>query len=378
MSNQERLEAYTIIRNIRHRYRLDNLESGYLGKILPMVDQATQEIRNALDKKFEGETWTDARNGALLQELRGLSDEVKNELRPKVEGAAQDAFAQSAEEHSDIYSLAGRAANVSTLQLSQEQIKSFVDTPVGGRTLSEWVNRSFDGPLQDKLQEEMGAGLFRGESYRKLADRVDELMGEARTNVETLTRSWVQDANVRAQKQMLDQNRDVIQGWRWNAVLENSSFAKGHGTCLRCLSRDSDDTIYPINGGPAIPLHANCRCTRDMVSKSWEELGVSREGLDEAVNSLRQDRPFSLRGNVDPVTGQFVGRGKTGTGGVPLIEAGRLQGGYSEFFEKMPESMKRTSLGPTRYKMWQDGGIELSDLADANGRQRTIAELKRL
>jgi hypothetical protein len=353
------------------------MESGYLGQILPMVDQAKAEIRNELENRFDTDRWSDRRNAQLLAELERLSQGVKEQVGGQVEESSAKAFEKSAEAQSSIYTLEGRAANVAMLQLSQEQIRSFVDTPVGGRTLQEWVSRSFDQPLIDKLQEEMGAGLFRGESYRKLADRIDELMDEARTNVETLTRSWVQDANVRAQKQMLDNNRDIIRGWRWDAVLENSSYTKGHGTCLRCMALDADDTVYPLDGGPPIPLHPACRCVRRTITRSWEELGVSREGLDEAVNSLREGRPFSMRGKIDPVTGEFA-RGKTGTGGVPLIEAGRLRGGYNEFFQRMPEKMQRMSLGPQRYQMLREGKIKLSDLADSSGRQRTIRELQTL
>jgi hypothetical protein len=255
VTNQERLELYTQIRQIRHRYALDKMESGYLGQILPMVDQAKQEIRNELENRFDTDRWEDRRNAQLLAELERLSQGVKQQVGEQVEESSAKAFEKSAEAQSSIYTLEGRAANVAMLQLSQEQIRSFVDTPVGGRTLQEWVSRSFDQPLLDKLKEEMGAGLFRGESYRKLADRIDELMDEARTNVETLTRSWVQDANVRAQKQMMDKNQDIIKGWRWSAIMENSSYTKGHGTCLRCLSLDARDEIYPMNGGPTLLLH---------------------------------------------------------------------------------------------------------------------------
>lgn len=709
MSNQEKLEIYTQLRQIRHRYKLDQMESGYLGQILPMVDQAKAEIRNELENRFDVGRWEDRRNAQLLAELERLSQGVKEQVGGQVEESSAKALEKSAEAQSSIYTLEGRAANVAMLQLSQEQIRSFVDTPVGGRTLQEWVSRSFDQPLIDKLKEEMGTGVFRGESYRKLADRIDELMDEARGNVETLTRSWVQDANVRAQKQMLDNNRDIVRGWRWNAILENSSYTKGHGTCLRCMALDADDTVYPLDGGPPMPLHpncfpaetpvfapdklaatiatydgpvleigfsngarftvtpnhmfltdrgmvpahalskcdnvfysagadgdmsgvpdnnggpapiekevealaktrsvttrsmpvspeqfhgdgesikgnvdviapasllrgdmealldefgdeypfiasqvaspkaligeggllsslwwlalatssgmggrsvsdvlrpgsfghhqfisksvfssgdpvsfqaflndvsgniegfgkdvfgfpgdvsranislreivfglfvctrtvsrasdlnvqtvplqdshdglgviaqllrnfrnrfsssvkltnpsfirerhfcghvydlqtfssmyhadgiiaSNCRCVRDMVTQNWEDLGVSHEGLDEAVNSLREDRPFSTRGTVDPITGEFK-RGKVGVGGVPLIEAGTLKGGYSEFFQRMPEKMQRMSLGPQRFQMLREGKIRLSDLADSNGRQRTIRELKEL
>jgi hypothetical protein len=178
----------------------------------------------------------------------------------------------------------------------------------------------------------------------------------------------VQAANVNAQHTVAQQNEDVIKGWRWDATLENGDFSRGHGTCLRCLALDARDEVYQMNGGPPLPLHPNCRCVRRYVTKSYRELGISLDDLNDAV------RPYTTRGNIDPVTGT-VKRGKTGTGGLPLLSAGRIDGGMDEFFKSLPEQLQKQTLGTRRYELWKDGQIKLYDLADENGDLKLVKEL---
>jgi hypothetical protein len=357
-----------IVRNIRHRYNLDQFEDQAVSEILKPVEQARQEIIAELDDIYGELTWTDERNMQLLDELDRLTVGIKDRLGEDVSEVARISYEQSIEAHNSIMSIGGRAANVFAVQLSAEQIQSFLATPMGGMQLSEWVQRTFDYPLQERLGQELGAGLFRGESYRKLSKRVDELLGDAADNTDTLVRSWVQSANVNAQQVVAAANEDILKGWRWDATLENGNLSNGHGTCLRCLSLSAREEVHPLNGGPSIPLHPNCRCIRQYVTKSYRELGIPLDDLDDAV------RPYTVRGKVDPLTGE-IKRGKTGTGGQPLLEAGRIDGGMDVFFRQLPEQLQRQTLGPGRYNLWQQGKIKLGDLADEYGNQLTIAQL---
>jgi hypothetical protein len=401
MTPSDKIDLYYIIRNIKWRYKLDKFEDQALREIMKSVGQARYEIMSELDNRFgkRPRPWTDARNKELLDELNKLTAGIKDQLGEDVSEVARIAYEQSLDEHNLIMSIGGRAANVSMVllvariayeqsldehnlimsiggraanvsmvSLAEEQIQNFLTTPIGGMYLNDWVQRTFDYPLQDRLKEELGAGLFRGESYPKLAKRINQLLSDAANNVDTLVRSWVQAANVNAQHTVAQQNEDVIKGWRWDATLENGNFSRGHGTCLRCLALDARDEVYQMNGGPPLPLHPNCRCVRRYVTKSYRELGISLDDLNDAV------RPYTTRGNIDPVTGT-VKRGKTGTGGLPLLSAGRIDGGMDEFFKSLPEQLQKQTLGTRRYELWKDGQIKLYDLADENGDLKLVKEL---
>lgn len=372
MTPDEKVELYNLIRNIRWRYQLDTkFEDPALEEIGKIVSKARNEIINSLEGKHpEDYRWTDQRNAELLDELNELTVGVKNQLGSNAEDLATIAFEKSVEAHNSIMSLSGAASNVSFLQLAPEQISAFLETPVGGMQLSEWVNRTFDYPLQERLGQELGAGMFRGESYKKLVKRVDDALGEAAENSETLVRSWVQASNVEAQKRVMDANADIVKGWRWSAVLENGDFSKGVGTCLRCMSLDAANEVYPLDGGPEIPLHPNCRCVRITVTKTFRELGIDIPELDRAM------RNANIRGSIDPLTGS-IERGKTGTGGLPLLSTQKIAGGYDEFFETLGADMQQKILGKGRYELWRQGKIRIEDLADAKGKQLTIKELKK-
>jgi hypothetical protein len=369
---EQKMQLYYTVENVKWRYKLDMFEDDALAEILKYTRQAKREILEQLNSTFAGEVWEMERNEALLAELDNLTIAVRQQVEADTAELSQIALEESVAANNRILSIDGAASNISFVQLSPEQIQSFLETAVGGAQISGWVNRAFDYPLQEKLREELGAGMFRGESYKKLHARISRLLDEVEDNINTLVRSWVQSANVAAQQTVAQSNSDVIKGWRWDATLENGNYARGRGTCLRCLALDARDEIYPLNGGPSIPLHPNCRCLRRYVTKSYRDMGIDIDELDDKV------RPYTIRGKIDPVTGK-VQRGATGTGGQPLIDAGRITGGMKEYFKKiLPDELQRQTLGPRRYQLWKDGKIKLADLADKDGRQRTIKELMQL
>ena len=368
MTPAAKIQLFQTIRNIKWRYQLDQFEDDALKEIVKSVDQARNEIMSELDNIYGEISWTDERNEQLLDELNQLTTGIKAQLNEDVTELSAIAYEKSLLAHNSIMSIGGRAINVAMVQLSGEQIASFMAEPVGGMLLNDWVERTYDHPLQEKLKKEMQAGLFRGESYQKLSARVGDLLGEAGNNTDTMVRTWVQSANTAAQDRVYKKNEDLIKGWKLDSVMENANFSNGHGTCLRCLSLDSRDETYPIDDGPTLPIHPNCRCIKRVKTKSYRELGIPMDDLDDAV------RPYTVRGKVDTITGE-IKRGKTGVGGQPLLDAGQLDGGYDVFFEELPEQLQIQTLGKGRYQLWKSGKVKLADLADRDGNQLTIAEL---
>lgn len=51
---------------------------------------------------------------------------------------------------------------------------------------------------------------------------------------------------------------------------------------------------------------------------------------------------------------------------------------FEEWFERQPTETKREILGPTRYRLYADGQISISDVNDGLGRRRTLEELREL
>jgi hypothetical protein len=372
MNPDDKIDLYTLIRNIRWRYQLDQFENGALTEVLKSVEQAKKEILRefAKPKKYADiDSWTDSRNEALLNELDQLTVGIKQQLGADVTQLAEIAYTKSLEVHNDIFSMGGKAVNVNMLQYAPEQIKAFLAEPVGGLLLSEWVNETYDFPLQQRLKAEMLAGQFRGEGYPKLAKRINELLDDAADNTTTMVRTWVHTANTTAQHNVMKANADILTGWRWCSKLENGNFGTGRGICLVCLSLDARQEVYPINGGPPLPAHPRCGCLRLPATKSWRDLGIPIDDLNESA------RPFTVRGEIDPITGK-IERGATGLGGQPIVSAGQITGGMDGFFKSLDADVQRQTLGPRRWELWKAGKVELKDLVDKSGRLRLVKELQ--
>jgi hypothetical protein len=127
-----------------------------------------------------------------------------------------------------------------------------------------------------------------------------------------------------------------------------------------CAARDGKE--YPLNGGPSIPAHPRCRCCAVPLTKSWRELGIDKDEIEDAV------RPYTIRPD------QNIDAGGMRT----IIESGRHQGDYASWWAKQSPDFRRNAVGPGRFELLESGKIRFEDLVDAQGRQRTLKELRAL
>ena len=105
-----------------------------------------------------------------------------------------------------------------------------------------------------------------------------------------------------------------------------------------------------------------------MVTKSFSEMGID---MPEFKNDWRR---YTIRGGVDPVTGEIIPQ-SVGTGGRNIIDSGTFTGSYEDFFQKQSEAIQKQTIGEKRFELYQSGKISLSDLTDSNGKLRKISEL---
>jgi hypothetical protein len=259
----------------------------------------------------------------------------------------------------------GRVPNFHPVALSAAQLHSMVvETPVGGRLLNEWVEKTFETNIQDSIKSELLTGMLKGESYKDMVKRfTGEVFDGLDTNMEVLTKTYIQSANVRAMDDVMAANADIVKGWKWNSVYENR-------TCLKCLSLDAKDKVYSVGKGPEMPAHPQCRCFKELETLTFREMGVDVDEIEKAY------KPYTVRGTVDPVTGKIT-PGKIGVGGGRIIDTGRFLGTYEDFLKGQPEAVQRQILGPNRLELWKSGKVALKDFADKNGNVYLLKELQK-
>lgn len=151
---------------------------------------------------------------------------------------------------------------------------------------------------------------------------------------------------------------DFARRFSGQITLTNLSFVRvghfsGHVYDLQTLS-----SMYHVAGA----VSSNCRCVALPITKSWRELGIDRDEIEQAI------RPYTIRPD------QNIDAGGMRT----IIESGRHQGDYASWWAKQPEAFKINAVGPGRFELLESGKIEFGDLVDSRGRQRTLEELGKL
>ena len=344
-------------------YKLHLYENDALKNLNKSV-RKTQSIISAKLKTIKPEsTFSVEKMNALSDEMERLTAGVQAQITKGIADTTFTAGMASYAEHNKIASFGGLVPGFNNVALSPFQMTSLVSgTKIGGKKLNEWVEHNFSKRLQDDFKAKITNGMLMGQSYPEMIKQFNSgVYDQFSGDIESLTRTYVQSVNVNAMHDVAKANDDIIKGWKWNSVAENR-------TCIRCLSLDSQNTLYKIGEGPDMPLHQNCRCFPEYITKTFRELGVD---IDEMEDSYR---PYSIRGTVDPITGK-INPGKIGVGGGKIISTGRFLGTYDDFFKGLPADVQTKMLGPTRYGLWKSGKLKLADMTDKAGNTILIKDL---
>lgn len=260
MNQKEKADLYLLARNVRLRYALDDLEEEALGRLLKGYDAARKYVIRQLDRmgpKMDG-SFTKDRALAVLDHVYEMTAGVRSEMGKGVGDMCAEAGEMALKAHNDIVSFGGKVAGFKAVELSREQVRSLVvDTPIGGKSLAGWVDRTFDFQMRERIQAEVIEGAILGEGYPALVKRLENGLNLARRDSITLARTYVQNVNTSAQEAVYKVNDDIVKAVEWTATLEPGYRKTGRGTCLRCAALDGRQ--WPLKEPhPPAPLHPRC------------------------------------------------------------------------------------------------------------------------
>lgn len=133
-------------------------------------------------------------------------------------------------------------------------------------------------------------------------------------------------------------------------------------TCLECAGIDG--TVWDIDDPkkPNLPLHPNTRTV-------W---------VPYSPDFIKGDRPYVVvHKDAD---GKFKPLGKLSKKKRKELgyQAGTVKGGttYKEWFAKQDPEFQKEWLGPSRYKLYEDGGVTIDRFTDESGRTLTLEQWK--
>jgi SPP1 gp7 family putative phage head morphogenesis protein len=365
-TGQALYETYQYARAVVWRAQLDLFEQEALLSILATLDKGRAEVLREFEARFSSaklSEWQEARLEAVLYELDDLTAGVRSELTQQYTSMSMTVAAPSITEAVGALSVGGLAVGVNNVALSSAQLRAFFqETPLGGRLIQEWVDRTFAYNVQGQVRQAINLGVLRGEGYPGLVKRVENGFGLARNDAVTLTRTFVSAANNQARDMVYAANADVVKGWRWMTAGDNR-------VCAICLALHGQD--FKLGEGPERPIHPRCRCAALPKTITWRELGID---IDEMQHATDQ---WVVRGRKD-YDGEILVRGVHEGGKDPVVRVGRYRDADA-FWASMSDAEKAsTSVGPGRAALLNSGKIKMQDLVRDDYQPRTVAELKAL
>jgi SPP1 gp7 family putative phage head morphogenesis protein len=366
MTEQDLKRITFLTRQAAFQARLDQYTDDQLNMIMKAIDKTKINVNKKLARKIDINS--DDKIGMdrldnLLTYLNTLTVGVKEQLGGQIDEIIQTVSAKSILENEKILSFDDKINIDKNIKLSAAQLQEAVTAPVGGMLLNDWVDRVFTYPLQDQIKTEFLTGMLEGAGYRQIVKRVLDGFEMSKREAITLARTTVQSVNTAAQMAVYKANDDIIKGVRWTATLEPGYKKTGRGTCLRCAALDG--TEYKLNEKkPDMPKHPRCRCIYIPITKSYRELGLDMDEMEEA------SRRYTLRERDDKRIDAGGNRGK-------IIESEIHDGDYSSWFNTRDDQFKLNVLGPKRFELLKSGKVEFKDFVDSKtGDVFTMDELK--
>lgn len=359
----ELIDSYLIARAMSWNYQLDQYEAESLKSILATYDAARGEILASFKARYSSITdWRSERLESVLGEVEAMTAGVRQTLTDQYGSMTVAAGTASLTEASSALSFGG-LISINNVALSSTQLRQFfVDMPICGHKLTEWVNASFSASVQEQIRQAINTGVVKGEGYGPVVKRLEDGLGLARNEATTLSRTFISSANNAARDEVYKANTDIVKSWKWLTAGDNI-------VCILCLPLHGMQ--FKIGEGPDMPRHPRCRCVRLPVTVSWRELGID---IDELESEADQWIVRGKAGKDGEITVKPVGSGNAN----PILRISNHKDAQ-DWYDNLSSAEKRsTGLGPGRIELLDSGKITIKDLIGENYQARTLEQLRRL
>ena len=329
--------AYLTDIHTRHQSHLERLKANEVNDFNSVVPTVVVLVIAALGNR----EIADLSRAELLRLTRRVSREVGDLLGSQIE-AAEAMLAELADAEADFeqrslaaalpgVTVAGIAAAAAWRAARQRPLS------VDGSTLPDFIgttrrrNQVAVANLIRRANAEgwtTGAmlGVLRGTAA---ANYRDGLTARMERSHETLMRTIIQHVSSAARAEVWAANTEFVVGYRWVSVLDSRTSAECRGL---------DGRVFEFGNGPLPPIHMNCRST--VIPELAEQVeplgGVTRESLTS----------------------------------------------YYEWLDRQPSNVQNSILGPTRAKLFRDGGLNAEEFARLTLSKTfaplTLAEMRKL
>lgn len=256
---------------------------------------------------------------------------------------------------------------------AEKQIKSLIDAafmslegprPQVGKW-AEFVAGAKSSQIS-QINTVIRQGYQRGDTTQKIVKEIRGLYNDVLAkDAESLARTGYAHYQAQASAAMAEA-QDIDMEYYYSAVFDNR-------TTAGCMSLDG--TRWPLDSPNIVytPRHFNCRSRLLTVPKGEPVTGtkaaVGGKGTKDAADKFaerdarrRKASQVRRRGNKDD----------------DVFDAGQISAktSFDQWLGKQPDYFIDDTLGPTRAKLFKEGGLSLDKFTDMRGNELTLKELR--
>lgn len=348
ISHQINLVRYsnTVVRNIM--------------RILNAVDADLFAQLAAALERMPPEQFTANRLNQLLESTRALNNEVYAKVGEELDTSLRQLAPVEAQFQHDLFTSSIPRQILAVLDIAtvnpQQVYTAATARPFQGRLLKEWASSLAEGRMK-RIHDNVAMGYVENQTVGQIVQRIrgtrannyaDGVISIDRRDAEAVARTAVSHLAGTTRDRFYEANDDLVKAVGWSSTLDGR-------TTDMCRLRDglqysNDDKHKPI--GHKVPwlagpgrIHWQCRSTSVPILKSWRELGLD---IDEFAEGTRA----SMDGQVPASTT------------------------YAQWLKKQSAKVQDDILGPTRGKLFREGGLELDKFYNDKGKYLTLDELR--
>jgi len=358
----------------KHGIDLLRVEAGLRKKIIKMINELEADYIKAI-YKFDPTTPT-----AISAKLKQLDILIASTGKTTVEAyqsmhdsLQKDLMKMVEAEAKNTANTINRIIHVelASVRLNKNVLQHLVDgTLIEGAPSADWWKKA-DEQMRFDFERIMRNGILTGKSVPELVRDVrgtaangfkDGIMQAKRYQAERLVRSSGMAVVNKARLHTYEANSDVIKGIQVLATLDShtSDICKAlDGQAWSLDYKPLPGTQFEWPGEP--PYHWNCRTTTLPVLKSWDELSGTKDPVIRA--KLKKHRPHkSIRASMDGGVSGDMNYGEW----LKTKDTGILDPG---------KNLAYKILGKTKYALWKDGKIGMTDLISQTHNPMTVDQL---
>ncbi|WP_312970857.1 minor capsid protein [Acinetobacter gerneri] len=244
---------------------------------------------------------------------------------------------------------------VATAVAGSDILKSAKKMPFSGGQLLDYLFVDIANTLRKKVENVIRDGISRGLTNQQIVQKIqgkksleyqDGILKSSRESIEKQVRT----------ARSLISNTAYLETYKLLGFDFVRVLATLDGrTCKTCANLDGN--VYSINdpAKPNFPIHPNNRTTYVGVGKDGDLPGKRPFVMDERkVKDIPVDERKGLIGQLDANTS------------------------FKDFVDQASTTFQLEWLGPSKYKLYKEGGYTLDKFVDPLGREYTLKELKTL